>query len=110
MSVTLPRSDIPIDSAGNIASRDLYRWMSDITARVGGATGSVSDASETFEDAGIEEQKAQLYAFEQSVSQTPIVQELMFIVEEQANHIAQMSSLLAELARQIHGVEQGTLQ
>jgi hypothetical protein len=109
-NITLPRADIPIDSAGNIASRDLYRWMSDITDRVGGSTGSVSDASETFEDAGIEETKAQLYAFEASVAQSPAVQELMWIAEEQSGQIVQLASLVAELLKRLDGVEQETLQ
>lgn len=38
MSVTLPRADIKI--AGDFApTRDFYRWMRDITERVGGVSG-----------------------------------------------------------------------
>jgi hypothetical protein len=109
MNVTLPRSDIPV-LVGEVLSRDWYRWASDITSRAGGVTGSVADASETFEDAGIEETKAQLYAFEARVAQAPVVQELMFIVEEQSGQLVQLASLVAELLKQLQGIEQETLQ
>lgn len=109
-NVTLPRADIPIDSAGNFASRDLYRWMSDMTSRVGGTTGALPEASESFEDAGIEETKAQFYQFNNDVGQAPVIQELMFMVDTMAEQLASQAALIAELSRHINGMEQETLQ
>src|SRR5688572_26019525 len=109
-NVTLFRADVPIDSAGNVASRDFYRWLSDMTARVGGTTGSLPDASETFDDAGIEEIKSLFYRFSNDVGQTPVVQELMYQNQMLTDMVSQLSATVAELARHINGMEQETLQ
>jgi hypothetical protein len=88
----------------------MYRWMSDMTARAGGSTGSIPDASETFEDAGIEETKASVYQFNNDVGQAPIVQELMYMVDMFQDQLAAQAALIAELYKQINGINQGTLQ
>ena len=109
MTLTLPRADVPIDSAGNVASRDLYRWMSDITARVGGATGSISDASESFDDAGIAELQADFSRYREDMNQAP-ASELLLIGETLTEQITSQASLIAELTKRLDGIEQGTFQ
>jgi hypothetical protein len=73
--VTLPRYDIPLDNQGNVRiSRDWYRFMSDLVSRLGGPVGTSTPELEAaaFEDAGIEETKAQINVVRDEFSQADL--------------------------------------
>lgn len=96
--VTLPSSRIPLTQRGDVVSTEFYRWMHDITERVGGVDGaSTTDlAASQFEDAGIEESKAELYRMRDEMRQ---VEGLVYAL------LARITALESK----IMGIEQGTL-
>lgn len=116
MNVTLPRADIPAVSPGKdgspLLTRDWYRWASDITARVGGSTGTSSPELEAaaFEDAGIEEMKASVYHLSDDLAQHPAVQELMFVTDQLFTEVTELRDVVAELYKTVNGLRQGTWQ
>jgi hypothetical protein len=92
MIVTLPRADIPIDSAGNVASRDLYRWMSDITSRVGGSTGT--------SDTGSLQQAIAMTALRRNIPAPPEpVIDLRRVVQSPVRPVNDSESLIASMHR-----------
>jgi hypothetical protein len=108
-SVTLPRADIPIDDAGNRASRDLYRWMRDITERVGGTLGAGTDdlSASAFEDAGIEETKAALFMVAGNAGQLPPTAEMMAEIQHLTAEVEELRALVHEVYKALAGAQMG---
>lgn len=93
--ITLPRAGLPLTLQGATISQEWFRWARDITERAGGVTGMGSEelAMSQFEDAGIEETKALLYAVNDS--------------QAQANEIAELREQVLALLLRIEAIEQG---
>lgn len=87
--VTIPRATVPF--VGNAPmSAEWYRWASDITQRVGGPTGAGSNdlSLSQFDDAGIEEAKANINDLRQEVRQAPqAAQEAVMALESSVHAI-----------------------
>lgn len=113
-NVTLPRQDLPI--AGTQApSREWYRWAFDITARVGGVQGAGTDdlATASFEDAGVEESRALLFAASDAANQVPPAEQLQALVIENdrlSQEVAELRAVVFELYKSIQGISQGVIQ
>ncbi len=96
--VTLPRAGVPLTRGGELVSPDFYRWMHDVTERVGGVNGAGTDdlAAAQFEDAGIEEMRQEVFRLRDEVRQTYSL-------------IYQLAERLSASERQIAAMQQGTL-
>ena len=111
-TVTLPRSDIaavlPASNGDLLPSRDLYRWMRDITDRVGGVSGSgTADLAVTaFEDAGIEETKSVVADARAEFAQWPVTPAAP-IDEYQGVDVNLMWAVIQALATRVEALEQG---
>lgn len=100
--VTLPRYGVALTARGDQPSAEFYRWMHDITERVGGALGTGTDdlSVSQFEDAGIEETKAAVNAITELVAQNIML----------ASALESLSATVSYLLSRVDGNEQGTLQ
>ena len=121
-TVTLPRSGVPLTSIGHAVSNEYYRWMHDITERVGGVTGPGTNdlAAAQFEDAGIEEMRSELFRMSDEARQAQsLAYELAERLSASERQIAASQqwaqSMVSELAerllaseRQIAAIQQGT--
>jgi hypothetical protein len=115
MSLSLPQARSPIgwvDIAGRrtpvVIDLEWMRSLTSLVERAGGVSGSSTTdlAAEAFEDAGIEEGKAALYALrDEAWSMPPIT------VEQQVQHltgeVAELMATVAELTKQLEGVRMG---
>ena len=108
-TLTLPRSNVPIDAAGNLPSQAMYRWMHDITERAGGVTGSGTNDLEVaqFEDAGIEETKAALFRLADQFDSAPLMLEQVQRIQELETQVSELTALLAELRKDVQGIQEG---
>jgi hypothetical protein len=105
--VTIPRATVPF--VGNAPmSPEWYRWARDITQRVGGPTGASSSDLELsqFEDAGIEEAKAQVISVLQELRQMPIV-EIMQTVDALEGQVGGLLDQISQLRTEIEALKQG---
>lgn len=108
-TVTIPRAAVPLTADGRAISREWYRWAHDLTIRAGGVDGSGSDdlSLSQFEDAGIEELKAQAYAIADEFRQAPPTQVLLQTLDVVQTEIAQLVAEVATLRREIEDLKQG---
>lgn len=106
--VTIPKANMPIDQAGNLPSVAMYRWMHDITQRVGGPAGSGINDLEIaqFEDAGIEEAKALLYAVTDHFNSAP-PNTSPPAAEELETQVSALNAQLQAALQRIEALEQG---
>ena len=95
-NVTLPQAGVAATGMGGVMTRDWYRWAHDVTQRIGGVTGeSISDlVLSQFEDAGIEESKAQIYALRDEIR---AFQSLL----------SEVRDTLAEVRKEMAGIQSG---
>ena len=105
-TLTLPRVGIAFLMADGQLAPEWRRFLFDLTQRAGGVSGSGTDdlALSAFEDAGIEETKAQLISIRDEFSQLPRVPE-----QPEAPNLGPNEYLLAEIAAlrsRIEGLEQ----
>lgn len=112
--LTQPQARIPIGWATVAGQRvaveidpEWMRYLSTLTERSGGITGvSTTELTEmAFDDAGVEESKAMLYAMADSAGQVPAIvsQQLEDVLTDLADTRAQV----AELAKTIQDMKQG---
>lgn len=82
------------------------RFLSVLTARAGGITGvSTTELVESsFEDAGINEMQAQMYANEQGQNQRPPV---VFLDSEPLDNTAELHARISVLEAEIQALRQG---
>lgn len=111
-TITIPRADIPLVDAAGTPTRDLYRWMRDVTQRVGGVNGaSTTDLSAAaFEDAGIEETKALAYSINDAANQQPPVPELLALLAQDNQRLSAEVEELRGLVVELYKLMQGALQ
>lgn len=111
--LTLPQGRIPIGVAivnGQRVMVDVdpewMRFFTILTARAGGITGvSTTELVESsFEDAGINEMQAQMYANEQGQNQRPPV---VFLDSEPLDNIAELHARISVLEAEIQALRQG---
>ncbi len=107
-NVTIPRAQTPLTVGGPPMSPDWYRFLHDITVRVGGVVGVGTNdlLVSQFDDAGIEETKTAVEVMARSLEQAPS--------HEPAQRISELESLLTEalaqigeLQREVKGIQQG---
>lgn len=106
-TITLPRSDLPM-AGGFPPSRDWYRWAHDITQRAGGVTGTSTTelAASQFEDAGIAEGHAQMFANHDELRQLPPTVPAVPI-DDPVNEVASLRAELAALRAEVEALKQG---
>lgn len=106
--LTLPRAGIPLVS-GDRVSPEWYRFFHDLTARAGGVTGAGTDdlSASAFEDAGIPEQQAQIYALSDAVFQAPAAVAASVAQEPALERVAALEAQVAELTKALEGLQQG---
>lgn len=107
-NVTLPREDIAITSRGDRVSTDWFRWARDITQRVGGVRGSSSDdlTLSQFEDAGIAEGHAALFALQDAIGQAPVRDEYIR-ADDPSGELSALREEVALLRARLDALEQG---
>lgn len=106
-TITLPRRDLPI-AGGLQVSGDWYRWARDITERAGGVTGASTTelSASQFEDAGIAEGHAQMFANHDELRQLP--PSLPPIAgDDPVNDVASLRAELAVLRAEVEALKQG---
>lgn len=105
-AVTLPSSRIPLTANGDAVSVEFYRWMHDITQRVGGVAGPGTEdlALSQFDDAGIEETKEALLEASDAVLQLPLLEALI----DDAGLVQRLSADVEELRGNMLDLEVGT--
>lgn len=110
--VTLPSSRIPLTQRGDVVSTEFYRWMHDITERVGGVEGAgTQDLSVAqFEDAGIPEQQAEFYAALNAINSSPLVRDVVAENGRLSVEVEVLRAALYELQRRVWALEQGVTQ
>lgn len=108
-TVTLPRADIPLDRDGTLfPSRDLYRWMRDITERGGGVNAPSNSelVVDLPDDAGIEEIKHEFAKRFDALDMAPTT-----VLEAPANDnepaISALMAAIDALRARIEALEQG---
>ena len=105
--VTTPRGGIAI--AGNLpATPEMLRWMWDVDKRIGSVTGSSADdlTLSQFEDAGIEEVKANAYAMADIIGQLP-AQQFQQPEQDVSGEIAALREEVQALRQAIEALLQG---
>lgn len=110
----LPREGIPI-TGSELPTREWYRFFFDLSQRVGGVLGSSTDdlATASFEDAGVEESRALLFATGDAANQAPPAEQLQAIVSENerlSEEIAELRAVVFELYKSLQGISQGVIQ
>jgi hypothetical protein len=107
--ITIPRIDVPI-AGSEKPTRDFYRWMSDVTERIGGVIAPTNNelAASDFDDAGVEELKHESAKAFDALMQTPPVVEVR--VEQLETQFAVLMAAVAELAKELDGLKQGVAQ
>lgn len=111
-TITLPRADIALveqDASGRLLpSRDLYRWMRDITERAGGVSGpsTVDLAVSAYEDSGVEEAKAVTQDVRAEFGQVP-AQIVTAQEDSQSPDTLVLLAAIQALADRLQALEQG---
>jgi hypothetical protein len=114
--VTLPSARIPLTIKGDTVSPEFYRWMFDMTERVGGPTGASTPdlVVSQFDDAGIAEQQAESFSLANAIGQIPAMQSRIIAAEADNQRLTaeveELRGLLYVLTSKIAGIEQATLQ
>lgn len=115
-TITLPRADVAMaDLTNGSPSRDWYRWARDITARVGGVTGvSTNDLAESsFEDSGVEENKAMIFAVADAAGQVPAGPDLLAVLvadnQRLSGEVEELRGVVNELWKFVQDARQGVL-
>lgn len=115
-TLTLPTARIPVGFATVQGQRvpvvidpEWMRWASTLTERAGGITGvSTTELVESaYEDAGIQEMQALIFANEQGQNQRPPMVD--FPAVEPLENTAELSARISALEAQIQALNQGTL-
>ena len=99
-----------VDPQTGLITREWSRYLSGVYARVGGAQGeSTTDlTTSAFDDAGIEELKAGVYALADTVQSAPM-QAIETQVEYLETEAASMRAEIAALRQQIADIQQGAV-
>ena len=73
-ALTRPPARIPLAGPDGLITREWYRYFDEVAVRLGAASGSGTDdlTTSAFEDAGIEETKAGLYALRDEIMAAPV--------------------------------------
>ncbi len=73
-ALTRPPARIPLAGPDGLITREWYRYFDEVVVRLGAASGSGTDdlTTSAFEDAGIEETKAGLYALRDEIMAAPV--------------------------------------
>lgn len=112
-TVTLPRADLAAVDADGKPSRDLYRWMRDVTARIGGVSGSSTNdlAESAFEDAGVAENLAAMQTGFDAVGQVPAEAYLVLYIDYQrlSAEVEELRGVVNEIYKALQGAQQGVI-
>lgn len=123
-ALTRPPARIPLAGPDGLITREWYRYFDEVSVRLGAASGSGTDdlTTSAFEDAGIEETKAGLYALRDEIMAAPVATPLGYGYEigaapqyepisPQDELMADLHSLRAEvdlLRQQVRDLQQST--
>lgn len=114
-TITPPKAQIAIGTVliGGVSypvttSTEFVRFFENIFSRIGGVSGSSSEdlTLSQFEDAGIEETKAVVYAYRDELSQLPAY-EAVSTTEEPSGALEALREELNALRNQVQALQQG---
>jgi hypothetical protein len=109
VSVTLPRADIPFMTSDGRNHPEWIRAFAGLLSRAGGPTGASTDdlTTSAFEDAGVEEAKADIYALRDGFGQLPLPS-IPAIEQNTGDDIASLRAEVSALRSEIEALKQGT--
>lgn len=108
MTLTLQPPRVAITDGTGVVTREWYRYFQDLQERVGGYdSATIAElSSSAFEDAGIEEAKADMYRLRDDLMTAPR-SELVAAVEHMETQLAELAAQMSVLQAQIQDLNQG---